>query len=461
MLLWLFACSTLEKDSETPKDSADSGVDDSSVDAAVTIIQGIPNEAAGTALGLGDFDGDGRDDLAVSAYASGPTCVFSQPAAGLIPLVEGACYQPLDPYDFTGFSVGSAGDTNGDGREELAIGAIGAGDGSSGLVYLVDGAGGDLGQGLQLLGEADLDYAGSSVATAGDTNGDGNDDLLIGATGNTAGGAGAGKAYLLLGPITSGNLADVPTSFIGLGAQKVRHATPGGGDGVGYSLASAGDVNGDGLADVMVGAAGNDSTDTDAGKACIFLGPVAEGARQLSEADAVLTGGIASAFAGDRVADAGDTNSDGYDDVLVSADGENSQAGTVYLWRGPIRGGLSLNYAPVAWTGEKEGDQAGYAIAGGHDTNGDGVPDLVVGAWSQDSVGEDAGRIYLVESPFADGRFSLSESRFFNGSEANDYAGRAVDLGDVDGDGLAEILVGAPFASADGLAAGRAYLLKP
>ncbi len=458
MIFFLLACVGPEKvrddSSEKPIETPD----------ASTILVGVQNQALGTAVAIGDYNGDGIGDLAASAYAGGPTCVFvGPPAEGKLPLASGACYTPVDPYDFAGFSIATAGDTDGDGRAELAVGAIGASVtvGEAGAVYLLGAEGGNLADAAILLeGEVELDYAGSWVAGAGDVNGDQYDDLLVGATGNDEGGAGGGKAYLLYGPISSGKLGDSGSSFVGAGQNAVRHATPGAGDGVGYALAGVGDTNGDGFDDVLVGAAGNDDAGVDAGKACLFLGPVADGPRSLDDADGVLWGANDADYAGDRVGGAGDSDGDGKADLLISADGAGGQTGTVYLWPSPVLGQVSLADAPVAWTGEKEGDQAGYALVGGEDLDGDGQVDLAIGAWAYDGVGVDAGRTYLIYGPFTAGITELGGMAHFDAPTEGEYAGRALAAGDVDGETGAELLIGAPFASQEGVIAGRAYLIK-
>jgi FG-GAP repeat len=222
-----------------------------------------------------------------------------------------------------------------------------------------------------------------------------------------------------------------------------------------------GDTDGDGFDDVLIGAAGNDEAGADAGKTCLFLGPVPDGVYGLDQADGVLRGAAEADYAGDRVGAAGDANGDGKADLLISADGAGGQTGTVYLWEGPVVGDYSLADAPVAWTGEKEGDQAGYAMVGGQDLNGDGQLDLAIGAWAFDGVGLDSGRTYLVFGPFAAGVTELGTMAHFDAPSEGEYAGRAVDAGDVDGDGSAEVLIGAPFASQEGVIAGRAYLIQP
>jgi hypothetical protein len=181
----------------------------------------------------------------------------------------------------------------------------------------------------------------------------------------------------------------------------------------------------------------------------------------LDQADAVLKGAAEANYAGDRVGAAGDSNGDGLADLLISADGAGGQAGTVYLWEGPVVGEQSLADAPMAWTGEREGDQAGYALVGGQDLDGDGQIDLAIGAWAYDSVGLDSGRTYLDFGPFPSGVTDLGTVDYFDAPTEGEYAGRALAAGDVGRDAGAGVLIGAPFASHEGVIAGRAYLVRP
>ena len=183
--------------------------------------------------------------------------------------------------DWAGFSVSSAGDINGDGFDDMIVGASGGGNGGdrAGEAYVVFGKATGLAnidlttltatQGFIIQGDAAVDYAGVSVSSAGDVNGDGFDDIIVGAPGGGNGGINAGEAYVIFGKATG--LANIDLTnltatqgFIIQGDAAVDRA--------GLSVSSAGDVNGDGFDDVIIGANGGDNGGTDAGEAYVIFG---------------------------------------------------------------------------------------------------------------------------------------------------------------------------------------------
>ena len=182
-------------------------------------------------------------------------------------------------------------------------------------------------------GESAIDYSGICVATAGDVNGDGYDDFLIGAYRNDDGGSDAGQTYLILGKAggwtMDTSLSTADASFWG------EH----GGDRSGYSVATAGDVNGDGYDDFLIGAYANDDGGSDAGQTYLILGKAGGWTMDtsLSTANASFWGEHLGDYSGYSVATAGDVNGDGYDDFLIGAN-QNSDgaasAGQTYLLLG-------------------------------------------------------------------------------------------------------------------------------
>jgi len=227
-------------------------------------------------------------------------------------------------------------------------------------------------------GAAASDLFGFSVAGAGDVNGDGFADLIVGAFANDAGGANAGRAYVYYGGPAGDATADL--TLTGAAA----------GDEIGVSVAGAGDVNGDGFADLIVGALGNNAGGPIAGRAYVYYGgPAAD-----AVADLTLTRAAAGDNFGQSVAGAGDVNGDGFADLIVGAnnDAGGGNAGRAYVYYG---GPAADAIADLTLTGAAAFDNFGVSVAGTGDVNGDGFADLIVGAPYNDAGGADAGRAYV------------------------------------------------------------------
>ena len=163
------------------------------------------------------------------------------------------------------------------------------------------------------------------------------------------------------------------------------------GDRFGISVSTAGDVNGDGYSDIIVGAPFNDAGGNDAGRAYIYFG----GTSMDNIADVIMTGEAADDRFGFPVSTAGDVNGDGYNDVIVGAifnDAGGNTAGRAYIYFG----GTSMdNNVDVTMTGEAAGDFFGISVSTAGDVNGDGYSDVIVGAYFNDAGGSDAGRAYI------------------------------------------------------------------
>ena len=346
--------------------------------------------------------------------------------------------------DQFGNSVASAGDLNGDGFDDVIAGAWandGGGGGDVGRAYIFFGGTAPTGVPARVLqGQNSGDNFGTSVASAGDVNGDGFPDVIVGAWGNSAGGTFAGRAYVYFGGPNMDMVAD--RVFTGQAS----------GDRFGVSVSSAGDVNGDGYADVVVGASGNNAGGTDAGRAYVYFGgPSAD-----NVADWILTGVAVSDNFGYSATEAGDTNGDGYGDLIVGAyanDAGGIDAGRAYVFFG----GPAPDSAPdLILTGEAPGDRFGVEVAPAGDVNGDGRPDVIVGADFNSVAGTRAGRAYVFYGgPGAD---NIPDRTFTGDIALGSFGGTVCSAGDVDGDGYSDLLVGAWLHSGGGELAGRAYL---
>ncbi len=249
-----------------------------------------------------------------------------------------------------------------------------------------------------LAGEASEDLAGRSASWTGDLNGDGFEDLFLDAQESDVQGIQSGSAYFLPGPLAAGeqSLADAPVRL--RGASPYHWAA--------RSLGGLGDTNGDGLDDVIVGVIRHDYAGFRAGAAHIFLGPLPDGEHALAEASsAFLYGEGEYEAAGSWTAAAGDLNGDGLADVLVAAmysDRAGLNNGAVYVLHGPVTGGHNLaDRADAIYDGEprRDNEWAGRSTAGVGDIDGDGLDDFVVGADGNDRGGDGAGAAYLVLGP--------------------------------------------------------------
>lgn len=472
--------------------------------------EGVSDQSGRAVSDVGDINGDGVDDFVIGAGFADPNGSYSGRSYvvfGQNKSTQGSFASPLQlallngttgfkidgetASSFSGDAVSAAGDINGDGFDDLLVGADGA-DRS----YVIFGRSGTFSSPFQL---ADLDgtngfkmigetgQVGYSVSSAGDINGDGVDDVVIGNPTSSQNGAFSGRSYVVFGRILSSQGAFEPQVHLanldGKSGFKIDGAMD---DFSGASVSSAGDINGDGIDDLVIGARWAPDGNQFGRYYVVFGRNVATQGPFISPFQlSTIDGTNGFKLEGERefdgfgdisVSNAGDVNDDGIDDLIIGASRADpngvAEAGRSYVVFGKIGGfAASISLGSLdgsngfALNGDRALDESGGSVSNAGDVNGDGIADIVIGA--RLAGGGDAGRSYVVfgraggfppEIELSD----LDGATGFRilGETTGDNSGRPVSAaGDVNGDGFDDLIVGASLADPNGNFSGRSFII--
>jgi hypothetical protein len=378
-----------------------------------------------------------------------PECVFTSDTFVVETDADHTLAPATSSYDYFGKDFAIA-DINGDGYDDLLGAAYGDDTvgSSAGAVYVYYG-GSSLGSALStpsatVYGTGSSDYFGDGIQAAGDVNGDGYDDVIVSENGNDTAYLMYGSTSTLSGSYTVGTLVSLS------GGATITSASP---YTFGNDVQGAGDVDGDGYDDVLVS---DYESSSGTGTAYLLLGS-ASGLSGSVVADttavASFSGSTTSGYLGFEESTAmGDFNGDGYGDILAGEygnDEDGSNYGRAYLWTGPSTGALDASAAAVTFTAATStGDSyLGYHSEYLGDFNGDGLDDLAIGAQYYDGAAYDGGAVFVYygATSWASTVDTVDADLEIRGTDSSLSISAPHMLGDLDGDGRADLMVGGRY----------------
>lgn len=405
---------------------------------------------------VGDVNGDGCAGLLIGAYEADPAGLAYLVCTPIgapedITAAATAIFSGIDAEDDAGLNVAGNVDWSGDGLPDVAITAPYAA-GGFGAVYLLSGpfvGAVSLNTArLTVVGAYATEGAGEDLTMVGDVTGDGSPDLALGGNEASARPPYAGVVSILsLGSGRTGTVSadDLDARIVGDGYAEWAGST----------IANAGDMDGDGIADLAIGGAGVGGSAHEGGVSWIIPGPIS-GVQNISDGSVVIDGDGYSGGYNAYTKEVGDLDGDGYRDIGIGLGWQNAWQGVVYVIHGPPGDVLDVLDAPTRFVaGPGTAQNALYVSLEPGDVNGDGIPDVAFGAPTTfgeryDATGTvvgsamAAGALITVFGPFVRGVYDLDDADvLWRGEQENGHAGEPLAAaGDVDHDGCADILVG-------------------
>lgn len=435
-------------------------------------LQGaVSSDQAGNSVAAGDLNGDGYDDIIVGVYRSdqaasnaGSTYILYGSSSEFTDgaLDDGIRIDGANTGDDSGYTVQVA-NLNGDAYTDLLIGSIDYLSGATGgAIHLLYGqstqfTAGDLSSYPVISAPTTSDGVAAFQPGVGDVNGDGYDDLLLGAYTATNNGSRSGEAYVVYGAaseLTSASTDDLIT-FTGEESYRIQVNT----------VSITADLNGDGYDDIISGSHRGSLSGDSQGNLTILYGGSENYEDSIASKTSTIFGENRNDYlSANRALDSGDFNGDGYDDIAVGAygyDDEGSQEGALYIIYGSSTEFEEYTItSAVKYIGVNSADSLGKTVSVG-DFNGDGYDDITVGAYSYDAISDDEGALYIIYGDAAELPGGTIDSTIaITGTLTNEYIGSSIEVLDINGDSYDDIVASSrSYNVTEGGNEGRVYIV--